>query len=112
MILVQTQTPGGGSSTGGYPEMRHAGERQHSGYLPGLRHKARRVDVSVFAASTHFTFEQNEQRIRRIAFVYDNVPSRKLEFFRTGNEPMQLVVAEIGENIDLPQRGFRSLFWS
>ena len=53
--------------------------------------------------------QQNEQRIRRIAFVYDNVPRREPDLLCAGYKPLQLVVAEIGENFDFPQRGFGSL---
>ena len=66
---------------------------------------------SVFPPSADFAFEQNEQRVRRIAFVQENVAGREAEFLRARREPLQLILAKIRENLDLPQRGFQGLFF-
>jgi hypothetical protein len=78
--------------------------------LATARDKARRVRPSVFPPSADFTFEQDEERIRGIAFANNNVPGRELDFVGAGDKPLQLLVAEIGEYIDFPERGCGSLW--
>ena len=88
---------------------RIAKARQMTDDLPGATYKAWIIAASAFAASPDFAFEQNEECVRGIAFVYQYVSRRESEFLRVRREPLQLIIAEVGKNLNLAKRCFNGL---
>ena len=100
MVFVQTEKPTGYGGPGRHRETGHAREWQRTGHLAAARHKAGRILPPVFTASADFSFQQDEQPIRRIALVQQNVSGREGAFFRARHEPLQLVVAKVREDVN------------
>src|SRR6266849_460583 len=109
LAFAQSQNPGGLSGPNGQREVGHAGEGQHAENLAGPSDKAGAVRSPVFTTPADLTFKQNEQRIRRIAFVRQRISGRDQELLGARREPLQLIFAKIRKYRNPPQCGFEWL---
>ncbi len=52
-----------------------------------------------FPASANLAFQQNKQRVRRIALMQQSFSGGERAFFGDRNKPLQLIVSKIGEDL-------------
>ena len=84
-------------------EMGHARKREQAGDVTFLDDENRAVGAFGLAARENAALEENRHVLRLGAFLVDDFTRGEAGFHAIGDEPLELVLREIGEDGNLPE---------